>query len=510
MTVDTSIQKKDLLDYAGKTHKQLSVSELVEQALARKEGQLAANGALTVQTGAFTGRSPLDKYIVRDMPYAAYIDWGQMNQPMSPAAFAQLRKRLQSHIEQKELYVFEGYAGADEAYRLPVRVLTEHAWQSLFVKQLFIDSPTGHRADDHPFTVACIPSFQADPVLDRTRSKTVIAISFAERLIIIGGTHYAGEMKKSIFSVLNYLLIDQDVLPMHCSANIGTKGDVALFFGLSGTGKTTLSADPKRMLIGDDEHGWSSKGVFNFEGGCYAKCIGLQREKEPQIWEAIRFGSVLENVVLKTDRHPAYDDASLTENTRAAYSLDMVPQAVQPSLGGHPQVIFFLTADAFGVLPPISRLTPEQAMYHFLAGYTSKLAGTERGVTQPEATFSACFGSPFLPRPARIYADLLGQKLKQYKVPVYLVNTGWTGGEYGSGHRMPLAYTRAMINAAIEGQLEQVEYEENTDFQLQIPQTCPGVPNHLLQPINTWQNPKQYDQAAAKLKALFQKHMALF
>lgn len=511
MSTVSITEKMEPLKLTGNVRIQLNVPELIEIALNRGEGKLTAEGALAVETGAFTGRSPRDKYIVNEKSVNHQIDWGNVNQPLSSERFAQIVKRLQNYLkEQDELFVFEGYAGADKNYRLPVKVITEYAWQNLFVRQLFICTDQRHNPDEKPFTVACLPNFKADPSTDETNSETIIAVNFSQRLVVIGGTHYAGEMKKAIFSVLNYLLVEDNVLPMHCSANAGEDGDVALFFGLSGTGKTTLSADPKRMLIGDDEHGWSEKGIFNFEGGCYAKCIGLSQDKEPQIWNAIGHGTVLENVVLDANRRPDYHNSSLTENTRGAYSIDMIPNAMKPSIAGHPQVIFFLTADAFGVLPPISRLTPKQAMYHFLSGYTSKLAGTERGITEPEATFSSCFGAPFLPRKATVYAEMLREKLEQFHVPVYLVNTGWTGGAYGVGQRMKLTYTRAMIQAAIRGELQNVHYEENKVFNLQVPHSCPGVPDELLIPKNTWDDPEQYEIKAAELAVRFQKHMKQF
>jgi phosphoenolpyruvate carboxykinase (ATP) len=495
----------------AKAHFHLTVAELVEQAIKRDEAILTVNGALRATTGAFTGRSPKDKYIVADESIRENIDWGAVNQPMEPEKFAHLLKRLQNYLMEKEVFVFDGFAGADETYRLPVRVINEYAWHNLFVHQLFVRSTKEELEQHKPvFTVVCAPGFKADPAVDGTRSETVIAISFAHRMVLIAGTEYAGEMKKSIFSVMNYLLPEYGVMPMHCSANVGKDGDVALFFGLSGTGKTTLSADPERFLIGDDEHGWSDQGVFNIEGGCYAKCIGLNPEKEPQIWDAIRYGTVLENVVLTEERQPDYNDHSLTENTRAAYPVDYIPGAVHSGMGGHPSVILFLTADAFGVLPPISKLSPEQAMYHFLSGYTSKLAGTERGVTEPEATFSTCFGAPFLPRPAETYAEMLGKKVADHQVQVYLINTGWTGGPYGVGHRMDLKYTRAMVRAAIKGQLRDVEYKEDPIFGLSIPVSCPDVPAQILNPRNTWADQAEYDKKARELAKRFHQHFASF
>ncbi|MEH6944669.1 phosphoenolpyruvate carboxykinase (ATP), partial [Bacillus sp. JJ722] len=426
--------------------------------------------------------------------------------------FLKLYNKVVTYLKEKEdVFVFKGFAGADKKSRLPIQVINEFAWHNLFAHQLFI-RPTEEELVDHDaqFTVISAPNFKADPTVDGTKSETFIIISFEYKTVLIGGTEYAGEMKKSIFSVMNYLLPENNILSMHCSANVGKEGDVALFFGLSGTGKTTLSADPNRKLIGDDEHGWSSNGVFNIEGGCYAKCIDLTREKEPQIFDAIRFGAVLENVVLDEDRVADYSDKSLTENTRAAYNINEIDNIVVPSIAGHPNTIIFLTADAFGVLPPISKLTKEQAMYHFLSGYTSKLAGTERGITSPQATFSTCFGSPFLPLPATVYAEMLGQKIDEHSANVFLVNTGWTGGEYGVGSRMKLAYTRAMIQAALEGDLNNVETDKDEIFGLEIPQHVPGVPDDVLQPSKTWQDKAAYEAKAKELAQQFRENFAKF
>jgi phosphoenolpyruvate carboxykinase (ATP) len=492
-------------------NRNLSATELIEESIRRQEAVLTHEGALRATTGAFTGRSPKDKYIVADPAVKAFIDWNSINQPMEPAQFEQILKQVQAYLKEKELFLFDGFVGAVSNYRLPIRVINEYAWHNLFAHQLFI-RPTAAELQDHSakFTVISVPNLKIDPTINSTRSETVIALSFARKLVIIAGTHYAGEMKKSIFSVMNYLLPDEGVLPMHCSANQGKEGNVALFFGLSGTGKTTLSADPARYLIGDDEHGWSDQGVFNFEGGCYAKCIGLTQEKEPQIWNAIRFGTVLENVVLDEHRQPDFKDSSLTENTRAAYPMNYISNAIIPGIAGHPNVILFLTADAFGVLPPISKLTSAQAMYHFLAGYTSKLAGTERGVTAPQATFSACFGAAFLPRPAHVYAEMLGERITKHDVKVYLVNTGWTGGSAGTGERINLHYTRAMVTAALNGSLQQVDHTTHPIFGLAMPTQCPGVPAHLLNPRNTWNNKAEYDQKAKELANRFQQHFAKF
>lgn len=490
---------------AGATHYNLSVSELMRMSIERKEGSFASSGALQVNTGKYTGRSPKDKYIVNEASVTDHIDWGAVNQPMSEQHFERLYQKAQDYMATKELFIFDGFAGADLAYRLPIRVVNEYAWHNLFAQQLFIrPSKIELLAHKPEFTVIALPGLKADPLIDGTRSETFICLSLEKKIVLIGGTEYAGEMKKSIFSVLNYILPSQEVLPMHCSANVSEEGNVALFFGLSGTGKTTLSADPNRRLIGDDEHGWSDTGVFNFEGGCYAKCAGLTEEKEPQIWQAIRFGTVLENVVLDPSTGVAeYGNTQITENTRAAYPLEYIPGVKIPGTAGHPDVIMFLTADASGVLPPISKLTKEQAMYHFLSGYTSKLAGTERGVTEPEATFSTCFGAPFLPLRPNVYAQMLGHKIEEHKANVYLINTGWVGGSYGEGERMNLVYTRAMVTAALNGSLEKTTFTEVPFFGLLCPDSVPGVPSELLLPRNTWQDQSQYDVKAKELAQRF-------
>ncbi|WP_100399945.1 phosphoenolpyruvate carboxykinase (ATP) [Bacillus sp. FJAT-44742] len=511
-TVCFTTELKNVL-HGGNVLYDLPVSKLVEKSLMRNEGKLTASGALSVDTGKYTGRSPKDKYIVDESPAREKVDWGPVNQPIDKEIFSNLYKKVLAHLQEKdEVFVTRGYAGVDPAYRLPLQIINEYAWHNLFAKQLFI-RPTEDELDRHEaeFTIISAPEFKADPEVDGTKSETFIIVSFEERIVLIGGTEYAGEMKKSIFSVMNYLLPEKDVLPMHCSANVGEEGDVALFFGLSGTGKTTLSADPHRFLIGDDEHGWSNNGVFNIEGGCYAKCVNLSYDKEPQIWDAIRFGSVLENVMVdaKTGK-PDYEDTALTENTRAAYPLDNIDNALVPSMAGHPSTIIFLTADAFGVLPPISKLTKEQAMYHFLSGYTSKLAGTERGVTEPEATFSTCFGSPFLPLEASHYAEMLGEKITQHNVQVFLVNTGWSGGPYGVGKRMNLPYTRAMIQSALQGELDSVETAVDPIFGLNIPVQCPGVPDEVLQPKQTWEDPEAYEKKAKELASKFKQNFSKF
>lgn len=494
-----------------KYQRNLSVMQLVDAAIAGNEGVLTATGALRVLTGKYTGRSPKDKFIVEEPSVHSLIDW-KNNRPLAPDNFERLFARVLEYIETHEMYVFDGFAGADPAYRLPIRVINQYAWHNLFAQQLFI-CPTKEELESHrpQFTVISIPDIQADPVTDGTNSEAFIIISFEKRVILIGGTEYAGEMKKSVFSVLNFLLPLQGVLPMHCSANVGKHGDVALFFGLSGTGKTTLSADPQRFLVGDDEHGWSERGIFNFEGGCYAKCIRLNQEQEPQIWGAIKFGTVLENVVLSEENAvPDYYDAAITENTRAAYPVEYIPGAVIPGVAGQPKVIVFLTADAFGVLPPVAKLTKEQAMYHFLSGYTSKLAGTERGVTEPEATFSACFGAPFLPLAPGEYANMLGENVEAHDVRVYLVNTGWSGGPYGVGERINLSYTRSTVTAILNGSIENSAFTPDPFFGLLMPTQVDGVPANVLNPRDSWQDKDAYDQKARELANRFAENFAKF
>ncbi|WP_129691199.1 phosphoenolpyruvate carboxykinase (ATP) [Gottfriedia acidiceleris] len=511
-TVDVNFELNELLT-SNQMYNQLSVSELVEKVLTRQEGILTSTGAVSVSTGKYTGRSPKDKFIVKEASVENLIDWGSVNTPISADVFEKLYSKVLNYLKDRnELFLFKGFAGADTEYRLPIQVINEFAWHNLFAHQLFI-RPTEQELQTHEaeFTIVSAPTFKADPVVDGTNSEAFVIISFEKKIILIGGTEYAGEMKKSIFSIMNFLLPQNNVLPMHCSANVGSEGDVALFFGLSGTGKTTLSADADRKLIGDDEHGWSDNGVFNIEGGCYAKCINLTFEKEPQIFSAIKFGTVLENVVVKSDSRLAdYDDTTLTENTRAAYPMQAIQNIIEPSVAGHPHAIIFLTADAFGVLPPISKLTKEQAMYHFLSGFTSKLAGTERGVTSPQVTFSTCFGSPFLPLPAVEYAKMLGEKIEKHNVNVFLVNTGWTGGEYGVGKRMNLSYTRAMVHAALEGDLNSVETTQDEFFGLAIPTHVPGVPDSVLVPSTTWEDQSAYDQKALELVNKFKENFKKF
>jgi len=486
-------------------HRNLSSKALIKMAVARNEGVLTKTGALSVTTGQYTGRSPEDRFIVDDKLTHKTVDWGKINKPFPVDKFNQILNKMKTYEKSKEFFVFDGWAGADDGTRLPVRMITDYAWQSLFVKTMFIE-PTSEELEYHEpkFTVFNINDFEARPELDGTRTSTFILLNFTKKLAIIGGTRYGGENKKTIFGVLNFILPGKDIMPMHCSANLGLNGDTALFFGLSGTGKTTLSADPKRMLIGDDEHGWSDDGIFNFEGGCYAKTINLSKKAEPQIWNAIRDGAVLENVVLNPKTmNPDYDDDSLTENTRVVYPLDYIPGAVIPSVAGHPKSIIFLTADAFGVLPPISKLTTDDAMYHFMSGYTSKLAGTERGIIEPQPTFSHCFGSVFMPRPAEVYAKMLGERIVKHNTNVYLVNTGWSGGPYGVGKRFKIEYTRKMITAVLNQSLEKVNYERNKVFNLDVPKTCPGVPSKVLDPKKTWKNKKAYDKAAKSLAKMF-------
>ena len=496
----------------ARLHRNLSPATLVEMALARGEAQLSSVGALNAVTGKYTGRSPKDKFLVDDAETHSQVDWGTINQAMSPETFDALLPRFCECLRDQDVFVFDGFAGADPHHQIAIRVITQYSWHSLFAQQLFLRPTRNHPPAQTPqFTLLDVPAFQADPGRDGTHSETVIALNLSQGLGLIGGTQYAGEIKKSIFTVLNYLLPHQDIFPMHCSANVGRENDVALFFGLSGTGKTTLSADPHRSLIGDDEHGWSPQGVFNFEGGCYAKCIRLSAVGEPQIWNAIQFGTVLENVMLNpTTRVADYDDATRTENTRAAYPIHYMPQAILPSIGGHPHTILFLTADASGVLPPLSRLTPAQAMYHFLSGYTSKLAGTERGVTKPEPNFSACFGAPFWPLPPTYYAQMLGERLAKHPVQCYLVNTGWTGGPYGIGTRISLLVTRALVHAALGGTLSDAPTQEEPFFGLHIPLFVPGVPSELLHPRDAWPNPADYDHAAQALTERFAANFARF
>jgi phosphoenolpyruvate carboxykinase (ATP) len=497
----------------GTVYWNLSTPKLYEEAIRRKEGNLAHLGPLVVRTGHYTGRSPNDRFIVREPSSEDKVWWGQVNKPISQEQYEGLRRRLLAYLQGRDLFVTDCYVGADSRYRMPVRVITETAWHSLFARNMFIQAPANELQSMVPeFTVIHAPEFHAIPEIDGTPSEIFIILNFGAKTVLIGGTEYAGEIKKSIFTVMNYLLPQQSVLSMHCSANIGEHGDVAIFFGLSGTGKTTLSADPSRTLIGDDEHGWSDDGIFNLEGGCYAKVIRLSPTAEPEIYETTRrFGTILENVAYDSATGRLdLDDDSLTENTRAAYPISHIPNATRTGMGGHPRNIVMLTADAFGVMPPIAKLTPEQAMYHFLSGYTAKVAGTERGVTEPTATFSTCFGAPFMALSPTVYANLLGERIARHRADAWLVSTGWTGGPYGIGSRMSIAHTRAMIAAALDGQLATVPTRVDPTFGFAVPTSCPGVPDGVLDPRNTWEDKAAYDAQAAKLAAMFADNFAAF
>ncbi len=487
---------------------------LVERIVQRREGQLAHLGPVVVRTGHHTGRSPHDKFVVQQAPSDSQVWWGKINRPMTPAQFERLHLRMRSFFQGRDVFVQDAVVGAHPAHAVPIRIVTEYAWHSLFARNLFLRLPPAALPDHVPqFTLIDAPRFHAIPEEDSTNSEVFIALDLERRLILVGGTSYAGEIKKSIFTVMNYLLPLRGVLSMHCSANIGTQGDVALFFGLSGTGKTTLSSDTSRRLIGDDEHAWADEGVFNLEGGCYAKTIHLRPELEPLIWEATRrFGTVIENVVLDVEsRRLDFENGSFTENTRAAYPLGFIPNMVIEGRGGHPQTIFFLTADATGVLPPLARLSPDQAMYHFLSGYTSKLAGTEQGLTaEPQLTFSACFGAPFLPLPPSTYARLLGEKLAAHHPQVWLVNTGWSGGPFGVGQRIALPHTRAMVRAVLKGELEEVPHRRDPWFGLSVPLSCPGVPQGVLDPRSTWSDVRAYDARARALAMSFAENFTQF
>jgi phosphoenolpyruvate carboxykinase (ATP) len=506
------------LDYLGlrnlgTVHWDLSTPALYEEVVRNREGWISHLGPLVAHTGHHTGRSPNDKFIVKEPSSENKIAWGKINRPMDPAKFDALHAKLSGYLQNRDIYVQDLYAAADPRYQLPVRFITAYAWHNLFVRNLLIQPKTPVRhSPDTVFTILDAPRFHAYPNTDGTNSDVFIAIHFGKRLVIIGGTSYAGEMKKSVFTILNYLLPEKGVMPMHCSANVGKAGDTALFFGLSGTGKTTLSADAERSLIGDDEHGWTDSGVFNFEGGCYAKVIRLSKEAEPDIYETTRmFGTVLENVVIDSrTREINLDDASLTENTRAGYPLTHIKNIVPSGNAGHPRNIIMLTCDAFGVMPPISKLTPAQAMYHFLSGYTAKVAGTEKGVTEPQTTFSTCFGAPFMPMAPMVYAKLLGEKIARHKVDSWLVNTGWSGGPHGVGARMKIGLTRAMVRAALNGSLANVPTEQDPIFGLHVPTSCPDVPNEVLNPRNTWKDKSAYDAKAKELAERFKKNFEQF
>ena len=499
---------------SGRVHWNLSPAALYEEALRRGEAVLAAEGPLVARTGQHTGRSPNDKFVVKEPVSEKHVHWGTVNKPIDEAKFDALHADMMRYVQDKDLYVLDAWAGTDPKYRMPIRVVTEFAWHNLFARNMFLPEDDAQKRADHrpEFTVINTPRFKADPAKHGTRSDVAVLVHFGRKLVLIAGTEYAGETKKSIFTILNYTLPLQGVMPMHCSANIGDGGDTALFFGLSGTGKTTLSSDPRRRLIGDDEHGWSDTGVFNFEGGCYAKVIKLSQEAEPQIYATTkRFGTILENVVIDPDKRTLdLDNASYTENTRGSYPITFIDNAELSGRGGHPENVIMLTADAYGVLPPIARLTPEGAMYHFLSGYTARVAGTEKGVTEPKATFSTCFGAPFLPLNPNVYARMLGEKIATHNSRVWLVNTGWTGGPYGVGSRMKIAYTRAMITAALTGQLDNVKYQRHPFFNIDVPTTCPGVPDSVLDPRSTWPDAGEYDQQAKKLAGMFVENFKTF
>jgi len=491
------------------THWNLPPAALIERAVARGEGVLTSEGAFCAVTAPYTGRSPGDKFVVREPSSEERVWWGKVNQEIDEASYERLRQKVVDRLNSAERFVLDCHVGADPRYRVPLRVVSEFAWATLFARNMFIPPPASELEDHSPsFTVLHAPSAKADPAVDGTNSEVFVILNLGRREVIIGGTSYAGEIKKSMFTVMNYLLPLQDVFPMHCSANMAPDGTTAVFFGLSGTGKTTLSSDPTRTLIGDDEHGWSDHGVFNFEGGCYAKVIRLSESGEPEIYATTRrFGTILENVVVDpVTRSIDLDDASITENTRGSYPIAFIPNVTLEGVGAHPADVVFLTADAFGVLPPISRLTVEQARYWFLSGYTAKVAGTERGVTEPEATFSVCFGAPFLPLPPHVYSKMLGEKLTKHGSRVWLVNTGWTGGPYGVGHRMSLPHTRALLRAALEGKLDEVQTTTDPVFGLEVPMTCPHVPSEVLVPREAWADRAAYDEQASKLAGMFKEN----
>jgi phosphoenolpyruvate carboxykinase (ATP) len=501
------------VDTKGKIFINLSPAELVEHALNRKEAFLTSTGALMADTGKFTGRSPQDRFIVLDEKTKDSVWWGDINIPFNEEKFDNLLEKVKSHLFNKDLFVRHARVGADPEYQVNLKVINTLAWHNLFCYNMFLrPSREELKSFQSDFTIICAPDFQADSELDGTKNPNFAILNLSKRMILIGGTAYAGEMKKGIFSVLNFILpYEKHVLSMHCSANLGKDGDTAIFFGLSGTGKTTLSADPKRQLIGDDEHGWTENTVFNFEGGCYAKVIDLTREKEPEIYDAIKFGAIVENTrFIPGTREVDYANKSITENTRTAYPIHFIPNAINPSIGGVPKNIFFLTADAFGVIPPISKLNSSQAMYHFISGYTAKVAGTEMGVTEPKLTFSACFGAAFLPLHPTEYAKLFGQKIEKHEVNVWLINTGWTGGPYGVGSRMKLSHTRAMITAALEGCLDFAPFRKDPIFGFMVPELCPNVPFEVLNPRATWENPEAYDKTAKNLAMAFIKNFEKF
>lgn len=509
-----SISLKELGIENAKIHYQLSPEELHDITIKSGQGIESSTGALAVNTGEYTGRSPQDRYIVKDSISENKVWWGKVNIPFEPAAFDTLYNKVTAYLSNKEIYVRDSYVCSDPNYRLNVRVITETPWANLFCYNMFLRPEMEELANFAPeWTLLCVPSFMADPAVDGTRQSNFAILDFTRKVVLIGGTGYTGEIKKGIFSALNFILpVFKNTLPMHCSANVGKDGDTAIFFGLSGTGKTTLSADPNRKLIGDDEHGWTNENtVFNFEGGCYAKVINLSEENEPDIFRAIKKGAILENIVFKKDTNEVdFEDISITQNTRVSYPIFHIDNIQPGSIGENPKNIFFLTADSFGILPPISKLTPGQAAYHFISGYTAKVAGTEAGITEPQPNFSACFGAPFMPLHPTKYAEMLSKKMKDANVKVWLINTGWTGGPYGVGSRMKLKYTRAMITAALNGELDDVAYENHEVFGIAKPQTCPNVPSEILNPRNTWEDPEQYDKKAVELAQKFKDNFAKF
>lgn len=509
----SDLEKSIGLTNLGAAYWNLNPSELTEETIINGQGVLSDTGALSVSTGEFTGRSPKDRFIVLDEKTKDSVWWGDINIAFDAEKFDNLYNRMKAYLAGREVYVRDAYACADPSYRMNLRVVTEFPWSNMFAYNMFLRPTTDEIENfEAEWHVVCAPGFKADPAIDGTRQHNFAVINFTKKMIIIGGTAYTGEIKKGIFSVLNFVLPhEKNTLSMHCSANIGKDGDTAIFFGLSGTGKTTLSSDPDRLLIGDDEHGWADGTVFNFEGGCYAKCIDLSQEKEPQIYDAIKFGAILENIVFhENTAAPDYEDGSITENTRVSYPIHHIDNVATPSVGPDPKNIFFLTADAFGVLPPISRLTPGQAMYHFISGYTAKVAGTEVGVTEPQPSFSACFGKAFLPLHPTKYAEMLGQKMSESGAKVWLINTGWSGGSYGVGSRIKLKYTRAMITAALNGELDDVEYKKHDVFGLEMPTTCPNVPDEMLAPRGTWADTTAYDNTANILAEKFVNNFKQF
>ncbi len=510
---NTNLKETIGLENLGNVFWNLSPAELVEDTILLGQGMLTDTGALAIETGEFTGRSPQDRFIVCDQNTENTVWWGDINKKFDSEDFDRLYERMKAYLIGKDVYVRDAYACAEDKYRLNIRVATEFPWSNMFANNMFLRPTDEEIQSFNPeWHIVCAPGFMANPEIDGTRQHNFAIINFTKKMIIIGGTGYTGEIKKGIFSVLNYVLPhEKNILSMHCSANVGEEGDTAIFFGLSGTGKTTLSSDPNRRLIGDDEHGWANNTVFNFEGGCYAKTIDLSRDKEPQIYDAIKFGAILENIGFKENSStPDYKDASITQNTRVSYPIYHIDNIVTPSKAGAPQNIFFLTCDAFGVLPPISKLTKEQAMYHFISGYTAKVAGTEAGVTEPQTVFSACFGAPFLPLHPAKYAEMLGEKIEQSEVKVWLVNTGWSGGSYGVGERMSLKYTRAMITAALTGTLDHSNYETDEIFGLNMPKECPNVPDELLNPRNTWEDKAAFDKKANELALAFVKNFVKY